>query len=178
MEPVKTVEFSRLIDFNNAGHAYIQANPNERSVVTFALQKLLKHYEKTLLKIQGEMQEEINEEAEDIRVKYCEKEKETGILKEKSYGEGKNLVVKKVYTPENEKKANKEIRALNKQKDIDFMTKLVDVTKVHIVPVPPTMGIQFITAFEGFIFEPMTDDQLEAHYLAQAKTTAPANGQV
>lgn len=179
MQPVETMEFSRLIEFNNAGHAYIRKNPDERSTVTFALNKLLKHYEKPLKNLQNEYQEEINEGAEDIRVKYCEKDKETGAFKEKTYGDGANLVIRKVFTGDNERKANKEIKALNKSLEEKWLNKPIDITKTHILPVPPAMEIGFIAAFEGFIFEPMSDDQLEAHYLAQGKKEpAQSNGQV
>lgn len=168
MEPVKTVEFSRLIDFNNAGHNYLRMNPEERSTLTFAINKLLKHYEKPLLRLRNEYQEEINEGAEDIRVEYCEKDEKTGIFKEKTYGEGDKLQVRKVFTGENERKANKEIKALNKSLEEKWMDKQVELTKVHIVkPIPPGIDIAFIEAFKDFIFEPMTEEQLEAHYLAQ-----------
>ncbi len=178
MEP-QTVEFSRLIEFNNAGHAYIKMFPDERTTMTFALTKLLKHYEKPIQRLQTEWQEEVSEGQEDIRVRYCEKDKDTGTLKEKSYGEGKDLIIRKVFTPDNEKKANREIRDLNKSAEEKWLTKSVDVTKTHIIkPVPASIDILFIEAFSGFIFEPMTEDQLEAHYLAQAKKEAltPANG--
>ena len=178
MEPTKTVEFSRLIDFNNAGHNYLRMNPDERSTVTFAINKLLKHYEKSLLRLRGEYQEEINEGAEDIRVEYCEKDEKTGVFKEKTYGEGDKLQVRKVFTGDNERKANKEIKALNKSLEEKWMNKQVELTKVHIVkPVPANMDIAFIEAFKYFIFEPMTEEQLEAHYLAQANKPelAPSN---
>lgn len=168
MEP-QTVEFSRLIEFNNAGHAYIKGNPNERSTTTFAINKLLKHYEKPIRNLQIEWQEEINEQSEDIRVKYCEKDKDTGAFKEKSYGEGDKLVTRKVFTPDNERRANKEIKALNKSLEAEWLSKQVPLTKTHIIPVPPAMDILFIEAFKDFIFEPMTEQQLEAHYLAQNK---------
>lgn len=171
MEPekqVKTVEFGKLIEFNNAGHDYIRRNPDERSVLTFALNKLLKHYEKPIRNLQLEWQEEINEGAEDIRVKYCEKDKDSGAFKEKTYGEGDKLQIRKVFSGDNERKANKEIKALNKRLEEEWLKKPIDLTKVHILSVPPAINISFIEFFQEFIFEPMTELQLEAHYLAQA----------
>lgn len=168
MEQNTTTEFSRLIKFNNAGHSYLQENQDERSTTTFALIKLLNHYQKPIERLRNQWQEEQNEQAEDIKVKYCEKEKD-GLFKEKSYGEGKNLIIKKVFTPENEKKANKEIRELNKRLEEEWMSKQVDLTKVHFVDVPPSIGVAYIEAFEGFIFKPMTDEQLLAHHIAQEK---------
>jgi len=179
MEPLKTVEFSKLIEFNNAGHAYIKNNPDERSTLTFAIQKLLKHYEKPIRNLQIEWQEELNEKTEDIRVKYCEKEKETGVFKEKTYGEGANMITKKVFTADNERKANKEIKTLNKELEATWLSRPVELTKVHIVnPIPSKIDIAFINAFEGFVFEPMDEEQLEKHYLAQGKKElVAANGQ-
>ncbi len=178
MEP-QTVEFQRLTEFNNAGYAYIKANPEERSTVTFALTKLLKHYQKPIERVQKDWQEEVDEQSEDIRVKYCEKDKETQAFKERVYGEGKNLVTRKVFTADNERKANKEIKALNKTMEEKWLKKEIELTKVHIVkPVPATMDILFIEAFKDFIFEPMTEEELEAHYLAQnkKKELVPSNG--
>jgi len=178
MEPLKTVEFSKLIDFNNAGHAYIKRNPDERSTLTFAIQKLLKHYEKPIRNLQVAWQDELNEKTEDLRVKYCEKDKETGVFKEKSYGEGEKMVLRKVFTGDNERKCNKEIKDLNKSFEEEWLKKPVELTKVHIVPVPATIDISFISAFEGFVFEPMTEEELEKHYLAQGKGgLVAANGQ-
>lgn len=169
MEPTKTVEFSKLIEFNNAAHAYIKRNPDERSTLTFAINKLLKHYDKPIRNLQNAWQEELNEETEDIRVKYCEKDKD-GVFKEKSYGEGEKMVTRKVFTGDNERKANREIKVLNKTKEEEWLNKQVELTKVHIVtPIAPTIDIAFIEAFQGFIFEPMTEEQLEAHYLAQKR---------
>lgn len=181
MEPVQTVEFGRLMNFNGAAHAYLQANPEERSTVTFALNKLIKHYEKPIRNLQNEATEQVNEEVEDIRVKYCEKDKDSGAFKEKSYGEGNNLQIRKVFTAENERKANKEIKALNKRLEAEWQAKQIELTKVHIVkPVPVSMDIKFIEAFSGFIFDAMSEEELFNHYLAQSKDKklepAPSNG--
>lgn len=182
MEPVQTVPFSRLIEFNNAGHAYISSNPDERSTVTFAIQKLLKAYKKTLENTRKKWQDEIDEAAEDIRVRYCEKEEKTGVFKEKTYGEGVNMITKKVFTADNERKANREIRESNRALDAKYADAPIELHKVHIVEIPATMGILFIEAFTDFIFEPMSEEALKAHYLAQAKQEplqpklVPANG--
>ena len=161
------LKFSRLVEFNNAGRSYLEANSEERSQTTFALNKLLKFYQKTIDKIQREWQEEINESAEEIRVKYCEKE--DGIFKEKTYGEGKNLITKKVFKSDKEQLANKEIKAKNKEIEQKWMDFIITEIKTHIVPVPAKMDILAIELFSGFIFEPMTDENLQDHYLAQAQ---------
>jgi len=173
MEEPQTVEFSRLLEFNNLGRGYLQANPKERSTVTFALNKLLKHYENPIKRTQNEYQEKVNEGAEDIRVKYCEKDS-NGAFKEQSYGEGEKLVLRKVFTGDNERKANKEIKALNKTIEDECLKHQVELTKVHIVDVPPQIDIMFIEAFKGFIFAPMTEEQIEAHYMAQNQKKEPA----
>ena len=173
------ITFERLIEFNNAAQLYMTRNVGERSQVSHALDKLLRFYQKPLVKMQEELQSEINEACEDIRVQYCEKEKDTGILKEKTYGEGKDMIVRKVFTAENQRKADKEIKAKTKEIQETWLKKPISEFKYHIVPVPPQMEIAWIEAFSEFIFEPMTEEQLEAHYLAQAKKEEPVsiNGQ-
>lgn len=178
MEPVQTVPFTRLLEFNNAGHTYLSQFPDERSTITFALNKLLKAYDKTITSTRKKWQDEIDEAAEDIRVKYCEKEEKTGVFKEKTYGEGVGMITKKVFTADNERKANKEIKESNRRIEEKYENELITLHKVHIIkPIPATMHIKYIAAFENFIFEPMTEEEFEAHYLAQAKPElATANG--
>ena len=164
---MQSVKFSRLIEFFNAANVYLKDN-DERSTVSFALNKLIIFYRKKIEKIQRMWQDEANDTLEDIRVKYCEKDKD-GVFKEKVYGEGQNLVIKKVFTGENERKADKEILVASRDLEDYYMNYEVTDIKVHIVDVPPTMDIMWIESFSGFIFKPMSEDELESHYLSQGK---------
>jgi hypothetical protein len=177
METGPTVPFSRLLEFNNAGYSYLKEFPDERSTVTFALQKILKAYKKPLEKTRKKWQDEVDELSEDVRVKYCEKDKETGAFKEKTYGDGPNLVIRKTYSGDNERKANKEIKEINRTLAEKYENEPIELHKVHIVDIPTSMGIGYVEAFADFIFKSLTEEELQAHYLAQKKAElTPSNG--
>lgn len=165
---MESLKYSRLIEFFNAANAYIKGN-EERSTMTFALNKLIMFYRKKIENIQRDWQDEVNTEVDEIRVKYCEKDKDTGVFKEKTYGEGGNLVIKKVFTADNERKADKEILAKSREIETKWMDYDIIVIKTHIVPIPATLDISWITVFNDFIFDPLNDDDLQKHYLAQSK---------
>lgn len=168
---MESLTYRRLLDFFNPANAYLQDN-TEHSEVGFGLIKLTSFYRKKIDNIQRNWQEEVNEALEEIRVKYCEKDKD-GIFKEKTYGEGEKLVIKKVFTPDNEAKANKEIRLKSREIEEKWMNFIITETKTHIVKVPASIDITWIEAFTDFIFDPMSEDELEKHYLAQGEKKEP-----
>lgn len=168
MEP--TVKVKKAIEFYNAAVNYLDRNPKERSSLSYALNKLVIFYRKKVDKgsdLHTDWQNEVNETLEDIRVKYCEKDS-AGILKEKTYGEGSNLVVQKVFTPANEKLTNKEIRESAKAIESKWNDKDIELKK-HIVALPSTLDINWIEPFTDFVLDPISDEDLEKHYLAQGE---------
>lgn len=157
--------FSELVKFNNAARGYMGTSP-KNSTLTFALQKLLGFYEKKIDKIQKEWQQEVNEACDEIRVKWCEKDAD-GVFKEKTYGEGKDMVVKKVFKADNELKCNKEIATKVAELETKFMATVIEEKKTHFVEAPKSLELFLLEAFEGFVIKPMTDEAKLEHHLAQ-----------
>lgn len=167
---MESTTVKEAIEFYNTAVSYIEKNPKERSTLTYGLNKLIMFYRKRVDKggdIHTEWQNEVNEAIEDIRVKFCEKDT-NGVLQEKIYGGGATLVTKKVFTPSQEKACNKEIVNTAKDIEIKWDGKPIELKK-HIVPLPPSLDISWIEAFSGFVIDPLTDEEMEKHYIAQAE---------
>lgn len=163
---MEEITFERLVEFNNAARTYLAENPSERSETTFALSKLLNFYQKKIEKIQSEGQRQADDEAEAIRVELCEKD--NGVFKEKAYGAGKDLVIKKVFTSENEVKANKRIREKIEEVNREMLQKKVEL-KTHFVKVPDGIGLGYWDAFSGFIYKEMDEEEQLEMYLGNKK---------
>ncbi len=165
-----TIKVERAIEFYNGAVKYLDKYPKERSSLTYALNKLVIFYRKKVDKgsdLHTDWQNEVNETIEDIRVKHCEKDG-AGLLKEKTYGEGHSLVIQKVFMPDKEKIANKEIREAAKSIETKWNDKEIEFKK-HIVSLPSTLDINWIELFNDFVLEPVSDEELEKHYLAQGE---------
>ncbi len=169
---MESLKFSRLVEFNNAARAYLGNFPDERSKTTFALDKLLKFYQKKIEAIQAAWQKELNEDTDDIRALHWDTD-ENGNFKEKTYGEGKDMVIRKIFKGKQELVCNKLIRAKSAELEKKWMDKDIEEIKTHIVPVPKSMDIAFIEVFQDFIYAPMDEAKLEAHYMAQGKESQP-----
>jgi len=157
MKTVKIVDFKA---FYSHAIAYLNSFPNERSVLTYALQKLTSKYKKQALKLDEETTSKIS----DTDAKYCLKDKETGAFLEREYEIGGQLVYKKQFD---------QVGESAKKKDIDDFIKAQNEREIefepHFVQIPSNIDISWVRPFTDFVFEPMSEEQEQEWYLSQYK---------
>ena len=150
-----------LITFEQVGADYLKNNPKERSQLTLALEKVLKRVANALVTYRQDW----NEEVEKLRGEYREKEKD-GTFKERQVTVGDKINLLPVFLPEKEKELKDKVREIEQE----WLNKEVPVERVkpHIVPPPAKLEIRYLEPFFGFVLAPMTEEEIDQHYLKQA----------
>ena len=147
-----------LATFLGFAKQYTERFSKERSRLTFALNKFSDKYKKFKEKYQRDLQEKRAE----LEAKHCLKEKDTQVFVEKEVVVQGQVIFRKSFTKEAEAELKKEFDAFEE----DYGSKEIEFTP-FIVPVPEKIDITWVKEFTGFVFEPMTEEQEEAWYLAQ-----------
>ena len=147
-----------LFVFLGFAKQYTDRFSKERSRLTLALNKFSDKYKKFKEKYQHDFQEKRAE----LEAKHCLKEKDTQVFIEKEVVVQGQIIFRKSFTKEAEAELKKEFDAFEE----DYGSKDVDFTP-FIVPVPDKIDITWVKEFTGFVFNPMTEEEEEAWYLAQ-----------
>ncbi len=152
----------KLLTFLAYAKQYISKFDKERSQLTYALQvKFLNKYKK----FQEEIDERLRNKRDELDSIYCIKDKETGAFSEKEIVISGQVIFKKNFTPEGEKK--KRIEYDKFEKEI-FEEQVIDFSE-YIVDIPTRIDITWIDEFTGFVFKEMTDEEKMSWYLSQTE---------
>ena len=165
----KTLE--ELVTFRFKAAVYQDKNKNERSKVTFALQKLSQKYEKKQQELNAELQEKVDK----VTVQHASLK--DGNLIENRFDHkgfrGEETRVRYSYTPEKKIQLDVEISKLRKE----YQNMEVEIDPFH-VPIPEGFDMSFYPNFKDFIFEPISEEEEMQLYLNQkTEGQASENGQ-
>jgi hypothetical protein len=152
--------FRQARSFEEYANLYLSERPNERTQLSLAISKVLS---RVLDKIKP-LRRDFEDEKELLIAKFREKEKD-GSFKVREISVGGGVQLLPVFLPEKERECNSEIRILN-DKMLD--EKTIDI-RTHIVPIPPDLDLRFIEPFSNFVIKPMSEEDIDSHYLAQAQ---------
>lgn len=155
---MKKITLGELVDFFNLAIVYIRRNPNERTRLTYALNKLTCKYEGKIKEFNSRV-EEIRNDAES---EFCLKDKHTGAFLEREVKNADTIYFRKQFDRQGEEsKRNKiesEILSL-RSRQVDF--------EPYIIDIPYDFDMSFLTFFTGFIFSKMSEEDELDWYLKQ-----------
>lgn len=147
-----------LDNFIGLATDYLSKNPDERSLVTFALQEV----GRPVMEITQAQADLYLKKRKELEAKYCSKDGKGNFIEEKFESQAGRVAFRKKFTEENARLLDQDLSDFKADQD-----KILFEIEPYIVDTPEVFDMQYRRVFEGFIFPVMTKEEELAWYLGK-----------